>query len=113
MPHSRVRVLETLLLDPGPQPFYLRELARASGVALQAAQRELATLTELGVVRRAPRGREVYFHVQEAHPLVGPLRVLLRVASATGPPSPGGESPSKSSEPSAPARAGRESWRVW
>lgn len=110
MPRSRVRVLEALLLDPGPHSFYLRELARASSVALQAVQRELATLADLGVVSRAPRGREVYFLVQDAHPLVRPLRTLLRVAGGTAPPPPDREA---AIEPPAPPPPGTESWRVW
>ena len=110
MPRSRVRVLQTLLLSPGPHPFYLRELARTSGVALRAVQRELANLAELGVVSRAPRGREVYFLVQEAHPLVRPLRTLLRVGDGSGPPPPRHEALPESA---AAVRRGSESWRVW
>ncbi len=110
MPASRVRVLETLLLHPGSHPLYLRELARASGAALHAVQREVATLTELGVVRRVPRGREVYFHVAEEHPLVEPFRALLRAGGATGPPPPWRRPPTE--PPAAPPRD-HESWRVW
>lgn len=113
MPRSRVRVLEILLLGPAPHPMYLREVARASGVALQAAQRELATLSELGVVRRVPRGREVYFHVQETHPLVSPLRALLRLGGTIGGPPLARESPSEPLPPPAAPRVSRESWRVW
>lgn len=110
MPRSRLRVLEALLLHSGPHPFYLRELARASGVALQAAQRELSMLADIGLVRRAPRGREVFFHVQEAHPLVAPLRRLLRAGAGQPPPPSGREPPA---EPPAPSPPSSDSWRVW
>lgn len=111
MPRSRLRVLEVLLFHPGQHPLYLRELARASGVALQAAQRELSMLADIGLVRRMPRGREVYFHVEEMHPLVTPLRRLLGAALAAPRESPRRE-PLFEAPPASPA-ASNDSWRVW
>lgn len=109
LPRPRVRVQQTLSLAPGPRPFCLRELARTSGVAL-AAQRELANLAGLGMVRRVPRGREVYCHLQEEHPLVMPLRTFLRVAGVSRPPPPRHDPPTK---PAAACQPGREAGRVW
>lgn len=57
---TRRRVLGWLL-GHADQAFYLRELARQTGTAVGAVQRELEQLTGAGLVVREVRGNQVYF----------------------------------------------------
>jgi DNA-binding transcriptional ArsR family regulator len=57
---TRRRVLAWLLAHAN-DAFYLRELARQTGTAVGAAQRELERLTAAGLVVREVRGNQVYF----------------------------------------------------
>ena len=76
MPAARVKVLAFLLLNASEE-CYLREIARRAGVPLKAAQRELVILEQIALVQRIPRGRQVFFRVDTAHPLFPDLRGLL------------------------------------
>ena len=76
MPAARVKVLAFLLLNASEE-FHLREIARRAGVPLQAAQRELKLLEDIGLVERQRRGRQVFVSVQTLHPLFEDLRSLL------------------------------------
>jgi DNA-binding transcriptional ArsR family regulator len=120
MPRSRVAVL-TFLLVESSDPCHLREIARRSPVVLRAAQRELAILEEVGLVKRQPRGRQVFYEVEYAHPLYAPLRALLLAAQEEG-----GAPQTAASRTSAArgaaraepeveeaARGADDSWRVW
>jgi len=73
---ARSRVLAALFVDPDRER-YLREIARAAGVPLRAVQRELALYLRIGLIRRRPRGREVFIAVDRTHPLFAGLRALL------------------------------------
>ena len=76
MPAARVKVLAFLLLNASEE-LHVREIARRAGVPLQAAQRELALLEEIALVKRQQRGRQVFVSVQTTHPLFEDLRSLL------------------------------------
>ena len=69
---SRVRILSLLLKNPGSS-FYQREIMYETGVSLQAAQRELGNLVELGMVTRDEEGGRVYYRVNRDSPFVEPL----------------------------------------
>jgi len=69
-------VLALLFGRPG-ESFYLRQIARETGAGTGAVQRELAQLTEAGLVRRVPQGRQVYFSADPASPVFDELRSLL------------------------------------
>lgn len=121
LPRNRIRVLGLLLGNPS-NFYYLREIARTCGVPLRAAQRELALYEAIGLVRRVPRGRQVFFAVETGHVLFAELRALLEKASlrpAARPPAPPPVVPPPSDEPATVAampasRSRRErSWRVW
>lgn len=73
---SRVRLLEALLLRPGP-PLHMRALGRIGKVALGLLQRELKTFEQIGLVSRQEQGKTVVFAVKRDHPLVPLLRDLL------------------------------------
>jgi predicted nucleotidyltransferase len=57
---TRLAILAVLLARPD-ESFYLREVIRAARVGHGAGQRELATLTRAGVIRRTARGNQVHF----------------------------------------------------
>ena len=76
MPPSRARLLGFLLMNPAGD-FYLREIARLTGLQLYSVQRELALLEEIGLVSRTRRGRQVFFRVRTEHPLFPELRALV------------------------------------
>lgn len=73
---TRRRVLGWLLTHPG-ESFYLREVARCSGAALGAVQRELATLHAAGILERTVRGRQVFFGANQASPIFAELQSIL------------------------------------
>jgi DNA-binding transcriptional ArsR family regulator len=121
LPRNRVKVLRLLLGNPSNH-YYLREIARACGVPLRAAQREMALYEAMGLVQRVPRGRQVFFAVETGHPLFAELRALIEKASprsGASPPVAPPVTPSPADQPAAirqvaasPPRRER-SWRVW
>jgi predicted nucleotidyltransferase len=73
---TRQRLLAWLLSRPD-QPFYLRELVRATGSGLGPVQRELAQLERAGIVSRHTRGKLVYFQANESCPILPELRSIV------------------------------------
>jgi len=57
--------------------FYLRQLARHTGSALGAVQRELQSLSRAGLVTRTVDGRQVYFQANRESPVFPELQQLL------------------------------------
>lgn len=119
LPKARVRVLSLLLCDP-TKSFYMREIARLSGLPVRAVQREVALYEAVGLCERIPRGKQVFFRARTGHPLFPELRALLLKASgrvAASPPT--HPTPIASAEPqrqrsTVPPAPGRpDSWRVW
>lgn len=83
MPAARVKTLSLLLLN-ATEEIHLREIARRAGIPLQAAQREVALLEEIALVKRQRRGRQVFVVVQTDHPLFAGLRTLLLRSDGLG-----------------------------
>ncbi len=73
---TRRRVLGWLL-GHADDAFYLRELARHTGTAVGAAQRELEQLTAAGLVVREVRGNQVYFQANRKAPIFPELQGLF------------------------------------
>ena len=73
---TRRRVLGWLLTHPD-EDFYLREIARRSGASLGAVQREVAALTQAGILSRTARGRQVYYQADRESPIFPELQALL------------------------------------
>jgi len=73
---TRLAVLAVLFGHPG-EAFYLRELARATGMGLGAVQREVKKLTEAGIIRRTTRGRQVYYEANPECPIFPELKSLM------------------------------------
>lgn len=73
---TRLQVLAWLFGHPG-QAYYLSELKRHTGVGQGALQRELATLTDAGLLERTMRGRHVFFAARADNPIYEELRSIL------------------------------------
>ena len=110
MPRSRVRVLSLLLAGDA---CYLREIARRAGVALRAAQREVALLDQIGLVTRSRLGRQVFFALRTEHPLAAPLRALLDAERAVTESAPRPERARRGTGAVTVRRRTGDGWRVW
>lgn len=73
---TRRNVLGVLFSRPDEQ-MYVRELARMAGVAPGATQRELARLTEAGILLRSVRGNQVYYRANPKCPIFAELVGLV------------------------------------
>ena len=61
--------------------FYVRQVVRFVRAGLGAVQRELATLTEVGILVRTERGRQIYYQANQDSPIFSELRqVILKTA---------------------------------
>lgn len=69
---TRRKVLAMLLGHPDER-FYTRELARMTGVAVGALQRELTRLTSAGILMRSVRGNQVYYQANAQCPVFDEL----------------------------------------
>lgn len=73
---ARRRILAKTLLAPDRE-FYLRELARATGLALRSVQIEIDNLVKTGVLLERRSGNRRYLRANEGHPFFSPLRELV------------------------------------
>jgi predicted nucleotidyltransferase len=71
------QVVLGLLFGQPDRSFYLRELIALAGGGINQVQRELARLTEAGLIVREPRGRQVWFRANPASPVFGELKSLI------------------------------------
>jgi uncharacterized protein len=75
-PAVRREILAATLLAP-EKPWYLSELAAHLGTSPSSLQRELASLTNSGILQRKADGRRTYFQAQTASPVFHELRLLF------------------------------------
>lgn len=80
-PRTRQNILATLFLSP-ERRWYLSDLAQRLGVPPSSLQRELASLTEAGILERETDGNRVYYQAAPAFPLLPELQSLF--AKTTG-----------------------------
>jgi predicted nucleotidyltransferase len=71
------RSVLALLFGRPKDSFYLREIVRATGAGTGPVQRELARLVDAGLIRRNPRGNQVYFSADPASPVFDELCGLV------------------------------------
>jgi uncharacterized protein len=69
---ARQGVLGVLFACPDER-FYVREIARAAGVAVGAVQRELVRLHVAGIATRSVRGNQVYYQANYQCPIFAEL----------------------------------------
>jgi DNA-binding transcriptional ArsR family regulator len=72
---TRRAILAQLYGHPD-EAYYLRQLVRSAGLGLGAVQREVKRLSEAGILRRAARGRQVYYQANRECPLFEELKSL-------------------------------------
>jgi predicted transcriptional regulator len=75
---SRARIL-VFLLSHTDQAFYQREIVFETGLSLQAVQRELGNLAELGIVKRNETNSRVYYQISSSSPFLKPLIEICRL----------------------------------
>jgi len=78
------RAILGLLFSHTRETFYLRQIVRASGYGLGPVQRELKLLADAGIIRRAVRGRQVYFQANPECPIFPELKSLMIKTTGIG-----------------------------
>lgn len=73
----RRQILALLLLRPD-ESFYVREIARLTGVPAGSLHRELKLLTDAGLLQRSAAGNQVRYQVNRACPLQEELAGIFR-----------------------------------
>jgi predicted nucleotidyltransferase len=74
---TRQRVLALLFGVPERRVF-LRQIARLAGTGLGAVQREVARMTEAGLLIREREGQQMYYRANPDSPVINELRDLMR-----------------------------------
>ena len=57
---------------------YLRELSRILSFNVSFLSRELKILTAKGIFISSKRGREIYFRINQKHPLYNEIRAIIK-----------------------------------
>jgi uncharacterized protein len=78
---TRSRIL-ALLYGMPDQTFFVRQIARKIGTSVGSVQRELETLSEVGLLNRTTIGRQVFYQANSRHPAFADVRSLI--AKTTG-----------------------------
>lgn len=71
------RAVLALFFGHPDRSLYLREVARMAGAGQGAVQRELAQLTENGLLIRFQRGNQVFYQANSATPIFSELKSLI------------------------------------
>jgi DNA-binding transcriptional ArsR family regulator len=71
------RAVLALLYGHPDESFYLRQLARMTGVGMGSLQRELKQLSEAGIIIRKEIGRQAFFKADRDCPLYRELRDII------------------------------------
>ena len=70
------RALLALFFVRPEQSFYLRQIVRTAGLGQGTVQRELARWVAAGLLLRARRGNQVYYHANAESPVFAELKAL-------------------------------------
>ncbi len=73
---TQIQVLNLLLMHPD-RDFYQREMAERLRLHLRSVQQVLARLVDGGLIQREKRGRQVYYRVNSAHPIIADLTAIF------------------------------------
>jgi len=77
---TRSRILALLYGHPD-ETFFVRQIARQIETSVGTVQRELETLSGIGLVDRSASGKQVYYRASSAHPAYAELRALIAKTS--------------------------------
>ena len=72
----RAELLRCLFFDP-TREFYVRELARATTLALRTVQQELARLSAARLVTSRSNGYHLFYRANRKHPVFSDLQQLV------------------------------------
>lgn len=72
----RGRLLALFFLNP-ENSYFLRELERKLEASPGALARELKTLSEEGLLKRVPRGKQVFYQIHSTHPLFHEIKGII------------------------------------
>jgi predicted nucleotidyltransferase len=70
-----------LLFGMPDQSFFVRQIARRIGTSVGPVQRELKTLSEVGLIDRSTVGKQVFYRANQDHPGFPELRSLVAKTS--------------------------------
>jgi uncharacterized protein len=73
---TRLSLLSLLFINDD-ESFYLREIMRILGKGRGSVQRELANLTDAGLILRSERGNQVFYQANKGSPIFSELKSLL------------------------------------
>ncbi|HXR38025.1 MAG TPA: nucleotidyltransferase domain-containing protein [Terracidiphilus sp.] len=73
---TRGRVLALLCGRPD-ETFFTREISRQVGTSVGTVQRELETLSRVGLIDRSISGRQVYYKANRNHPVFAEMQSLI------------------------------------
>lgn len=73
---ARVKLLELLLNNPS-QRFYQREISQRTGLPIQAVQRELKKLTDIGLVTSFSEGNRIYYRINRNYYIFKELKSIF------------------------------------
>ena len=71
------RAVLSLLYSHADEAFYLRQIVRTTGVGLGSVQRELKQLSDVGIISRTVRGKQVYYQANRQSPIFNELHGLI------------------------------------
>ena len=73
---ARVKILALFMVNPAVD-FYLREIAKKTGLPVRAVERTVKKLVDIGLLRRDHRGNSVYFSVNREFPILPELKAII------------------------------------
>jgi len=73
---ARVKVLALFMMNSAGD-FYLREIAKRSGLPVRAVERTVKGLVDIGLLQREQRGNSVYFSVNREFPILPELKAIV------------------------------------
>ncbi|MDZ4245496.1 MAG: nucleotidyltransferase domain-containing protein [Dehalococcoidia bacterium] len=67
-----------MLYGRADEKYYLRQIARTTGIGIGPVQRELRNLTDIGIIRRTEQGRLVFYQANPDYPVFEELKTLIK-----------------------------------
>jgi uncharacterized protein len=68
----------SLFFEYPNKAFYVSQIVRLLGKGSGAVQRELKLMTEAGIIRRMPRGNQIYFQTNKDCPAYNEIKTILK-----------------------------------
>jgi predicted nucleotidyltransferase len=78
------REVLSVLFGGSDQAFYIRQLARLTGLGMGALQRELEALSRSGIIERTAQGKHIFFRANAACPIFQELKGIVAKTIGVG-----------------------------